>query len=320
MKNLKFVSLFILVGVVGCASYPAKSPQASATTPTVKEDPIKPTFNEKVSALNVDDYKTSGTCPKDGAWNGLDWKKILPMANACVKSKDWRKVENIGSYLGMHHSLTPWGAYYMSLAAEARKDLPRAQWMMELALKKAPNEGLFHYQLGRLYWVNEDTVQALKELKTASDNNPTLTDAHWIVGQIALQKGSFKEAEDYLNKALDNNRNHWPALMALATVKTKGKDWAAAELVLIKAIRANPRSLKARMALAEIQELQLKNLSSALQTYKETRQLVTSRKLDEKPGVNLDEKIKTIEQSLSAVSEQKKISARKPTGEKKVAE
>jgi hypothetical protein len=108
--------------------------------------------------------------------------------------------------------------------------------------------------------------------------------------------------------------------MALATVKTKGKDWAAAELVLIKAIRANPRSLKARMALAEIQELQLKNLSSALQTYKETRQLVTSRKLDEKPGVNLDEKIKTIEQSLSAVSEQKKISARKPTGEKKVAE
>lgn len=319
MKTMRILLPFILIGALGCASHPAKAPQAAAA-PTVKEEPVKPTFTERISALNIDEFKPTGVCPKDGAWTGQDWKKIVPMANACVKAKDWRKVENVGSYLGMHHSLTPWGAYYMSLAAEARKDYPRAQWMMELALKKAPNEGLFHYQLGRLYWQMEETQQAVKELKAASDANPSLTDAHWMVGQIALQKGNLKEAEDSLGKALGNNRNHWPALMAMATVKTKSKDWAAAELTLIKAIRANPRSLKARLALAEIQEMQLKNLSSALQTYKETRQLATSRKLDEKPGVNLDEKIKTIEQSLSAVSEQKKVSARKPTGEKKVAE
>jgi tetratricopeptide (TPR) repeat protein len=314
MKN--FILITLVLGLAACASKPAQNDRSASLQ---KED-AKPTFTEKLSAIEATRVDSKVPCPREGAWNGMDWRRIMPMANACVRTGDWRKVETIGAYLGLHSHLTPWGPYYMSLAAGARKDYPRAIWMLELALKKAPQEGLFHYQLGRIYWEMEDEVSALKSLKTASDMNPSLTDAHWIMGQVALQRGELGEAERQLARALDKNFRHWPALMAMASVKSKAKDWNGAESYLVKAIHANPRSTKARLALAQIQELQLKNLSSALTTYREVRQMVVNKRLDEKPEVNVEEKIKSLEQALSQVAKSKTVSARNPTNDQKVAE
>ena len=138
---------------VGCASAPAKKgqPKAAALAVAQKEE-VKPAYTEKMTVQKVVELAKMA-CPRDGAWNGMEWRKVIPMANACVQAKDWRRVDSIGEYLGVHAHLAPWGAYYMSLAAGARKDYPRAIWMMELALKKAPTEGLFHYQMGRTAWV-----------------------------------------------------------------------------------------------------------------------------------------------------------------------
>lgn len=240
--------------VVGCVSKPSKKGGDKSATPQKEE--VKPTYAEKINAMTVADV--SGKCPKDGAWNGQEWRKVVAMANACVKAKDWRKVENIGSHLAIHFSLTPWGAYYLSLAAGQRKDYPRAIWMMELALKKAPNEGLFHYQMGRMHWEQEDDVSALKSLKLASEMNPSLTDAHWIMGQIELQRGHHAQAEQLLGKALANDSRHWPALMAMASLKSKEKDWDQAETYLSRALRVNPKDSKARQALNQVQEMQAK--------------------------------------------------------------
>ncbi len=252
-----FQKLCVAMAVLaaGCASKPSKDGAGKAGA-AVKKEEVKPTYTEKTGAVSVADV--SGKCPKEGAWNGLDWKKIVPMANACVKAKEWRRVENIGSHLAIHASLTPWGAYYMGLAAGNRKDYPRAIWMMELALKKAPSEGLFHYQMGRMYWEQEDDVAALKSLKVASDLNPSLTDAHWIMGQIELQKGHHAAAEKLLSKALDNDSRHWPALMAMASLKSKEKSWDQAEAFLSRALKVNPKDAKARQALNQVQEMQAK--------------------------------------------------------------
>lgn len=259
MKQLFILSLAVVM--TACASKPATNAKGQTAAQPVKED-VKPTYTDKTGAMTVAQVSASVKCPKDGAWNGQDWKKIIPMANACVKAKDWRKVENIGSHLGIHAALTPWGAYYMSLAAGNRKDYPRAIWMMELALKKAPQEGLFHYQLGRMHWEMEDDVNALKSLKLASEMNPGLTDAHWVMGQIALQRGDIGEAEKLLSKALDNDVRHWGALMAMASLKSKEKNWEQAESYLSRALRVNPKDGKARTALNQVQEQMAKAQAS----------------------------------------------------------
>lgn len=302
--------------VAGCASAPSKTEKAASPKAAVPA----PTYDEKVKIVSLNDFNKKVSCPKDNAFKKESWKDIAMMAGACAKAKDWRRVEALGEHLSVNSHLTPWGPYYLSLSATARKDYPRAIWMLELALKKAPTEGLFHYQLGRVHWEMDNTVDALKSLKTAAQMNESLTDAHWIMGQMALQRGDYSEAEKELKTALAQKADHFPALLAMASVKAKSGRWDEAETTLGRAIRANPRAVKPRLALAQLQETELKRISSALETYKEIRRLSATHRLDERPGLNLEDKIKALEQSLAQAEGEKKISARKPTAEKKVAE
>lgn len=296
--------------LVGCASTPG-SEKKSEKAPT-------PTYTEKVTAVNLNEFKPVASCPADGKWESPDWKKVAAFANACVKAKDFRKVEMIGNYLAKSAHLTPWGAYYMSLAAQSRKDYPRATWMLELALKKAPNEGLFHYQLGRLLWEQGEDAAALKEMKLASDLNPTLVDAHYVTGQIAMQKDDNGEAEKRFRKALAVDPKHAPASLAIASLRLKAQDWSRAEGALEEAISLNPRSTRARLALAQVREQQLKKFQEALDTYKELRSMHSSKKLDEPVTLNLDEKISMLEKSLAQASKENQVSSRKPSQEGQV--
>ncbi len=291
---------------------------ACASTPGQKAEVPVPTYTEKVSAISVNDFKPSTACPADAKFKSPDWRKLVSYANACVKAKDWRKVEAIGNELAISAHLTPWGPYFMSLAAQSRKDYPRATWMLELALKKAPNEGIFHYQMGRLNWELGDDAAALKELKMASDLNPSLSDAHYVMGQLALRKEDYSGATNMFRKTLSLDPKHWPATMGMATVSMKSGDWAKAESTLEDAVRLNPRSTKARLALAQVQEMHLKKVQEAINTYKELRSFAQEKKLDESVQLNLDEKIKSLEKNVSQVSKGSQLTVRQPTAEGKV--
>jgi tetratricopeptide (TPR) repeat protein len=286
---------------------------ACAGGPSQKADVPVPTYTEKVSAITLNEFKPSTSCPSDAKFKGQDWRKMVSFANACVKAKDWRKVEAIGNELAINAHLTPWGPYFLSLAAQSRKDYPRATWMLELALKKAPKEGIFHYQLGRLNWEMGDDAAALKELKLASEMNPSLTDAHYVMGQLALRKDNYSEAEKLFRKTLALDDKHWPATMGLASAAMKSGDWAKAEEVLSHAVSMNPRSMKARLALAQVQEMHLKKVAEALHTYRELRAYAQQNKLDETVQVNLDEKIQTLEKSTSQVNKGSQVTERAPT-------
>lgn len=293
---------------------------ACAGSPTKKTDEnvIKPSYNEKVGATTLQGARAA-SCPTGDAYAKEDWRRVVAYANACVKSANWKQVEEIGNHLAKNAPLTPWGPYYMALAAGTRKDYPRARWMLELALKKAPGEGLFHYEMGRLAWETGDDALAIKEMKTASDMNAALTDAHFVCGQIALRRDDFSEARKMFGKALTNDSRHVAALMGAAQVEIKAKDFGKAEDFLGQVIRQNPRSSKARLALAEVQEMHLKKAADALVTYREIKQLAGQRKLDENVRMNLDEKIQALEKSLSQANQPSQEAARKPTAERTVS-
>lgn len=316
MRNI--IILFITsLWMIGCAS--TSSSPSSSNAASTKLEPVKPSYSEKSTAIGVQAIKPSVSCPSEAKWESSDWRKSVSFANACVKSKDWGKVERIGEYLAKSAHLTPWGPYFLSLAAHSRKDYPRAVWMLELAIKKAPEEGLFHYQMGRLAWDQGDEVSALKEMKLASDLNPSLVDAHYVVGYLAMQKGDLSEGEKRLKKALAVDPRHLPTVMAIATLRMKSNDWEKSESALEEAIQLNPRSAKARLALAQVREIQLKKTEAALQSYKELRTLAGQKKLDESLNINLDEKILSLEKSIVQVKQEKQVSSRKPSQEGQVA-
>lgn len=312
MKNQLSYIIFAALGLslVGCASAPAVKKSADSTVE------VKPTYSEKVPTAPVALARAAQTCPSSPAvWENQDWRKVTAMANACVKANDWYKVETLGNHLSVKASLTPWGPYYLALAAGSRKDYPRAVWMLELALKKSPSEGLFHYELGRIAWELGDDAQAKQRMKTASDLSPSLTEAHWVVGQLAVDAQDLREAEMRLRKALDSNSKHWPSIMSMAALKIKAKDWEAAEDYLGRGISLNPRSGKARLALAQLQEQQLKKVREAISGYKEMRQLTATKSLDDAPALNYEQKIKDLEKSLPEVAKKSPTAERKPSAD-----
>src|SRR5271167_732412 len=107
-----------LTVLMGCASSPA---QKNGVVEPLSQ-PL-PTYTEKVQALTLDQVK--GSCPTNDKWEGMEWKILLPFANACAHAKEWGKVEKMGNALATRASQTPWGPYFLGLAAEGRKDYPR---------------------------------------------------------------------------------------------------------------------------------------------------------------------------------------------------
>lgn len=302
MRNIIFVGL-VAATLCGCATGPTS--QTAGGAASAQLTPVVASYSERVEAQALEQYR-GGVCLTDNKWEALPWQKMVSVANACVKAKDFLKVEKIGDHLARSAHLTPWGPYFLALSAESRHDSPRAVWMLELALKKAPKEGIFHYELGRIQWDAKADQEAIKHLKLASELSPSLTGAHWVLGQMAMQRNELSEADRLLQKALASNSEHGPSLLAMAQLKIQQKSWEQAEKFLARAISVVPRNGKARMALAQLQELHLKKFEEALRTYKQLKQLVTERKLDDSVNLNLDEKIQSL------MNEASKISQRQP--------
>jgi tetratricopeptide (TPR) repeat protein len=329
MKVLTLSFAFVLGCATGTKS--AQSPTsannssskkgASVPAPAMsKETPIPPPplYTEKVTGISLEQMR-SGSCPQDTKWESFNWEKIVPLANACVKAKDWVKVEKMGDVLAKRAYLVPWGAYYLALDAESRKDFARAVWMLELALKKAPGEGIFYYEIGRIHWELGNTPLSIKNFKEASDKNPSLTEAHWVLGQVALNQRKTSDAKTYLKRALESSPKHFPSLMSMAQLEINSKNWVEAEKLLTQAISINAHSTRARLALVKTQEDELKKLSEALSGYKEIKKLAADKKLDEVPIINFDEKIRNLQDSIKRASAAEKVTARQPSGEEKVA-
>lgn len=313
MRPMEMALVLVLSIFVGACSSLKKVDDADSMT----AGKFAASYLEKTDAVTLDNAKV-GDCPTDG-WESVDWKKAVAFANACVKAKDWVKVDKIGNHLAIQAYLTPWGPYFLSLSAAARKDYPRAQWLLELASKKAPQEGIFHYQLGRLAWENGDEAVAIKELTQASDMNSSLVEAQTLLGLLAYRKQDNSTAERRFQKALEADPTHWPAMMGLASVKIKNGNWKEAEELLVKSVKMKPASSKARLALAQVQETHLQKLSDALQTYKDIKSLSAERKLDEGIKVNLEEKIQSLEKSLSQAQKVNQVTVRKPAEQKRIA-
>ena len=306
----------ILTGIssiflAGCAtSSPAQKPVNGAWAGP------QPTYDEKVTSRALEQVKAA--CPSDFSYQSMEWRKVTPLANACVKAKDWQRLEKMGDWLAKQAPLTPWGPYYMGLAAEGRRDFPRAIWMLELALKKAPKEGIFHYELGRIHWELKNDRAAVASMKTASEMSPGLVEAHSVMGQLSLQREEFAEARKYFQKALLVNSKHYVSVLGMAAVEMGTKDYAKAEEYLARAVDLNPNASKPRLALAQIQEEHLKKFDEALSGYKRIRQMSADKKLDEAIPVNLDEKIRGLEKS-SQVNKAGQLTVRTPTAERQVA-
>lgn len=305
----QLVHLCVLILAGGCAT------QEKTRSGPVTDAKLGLEYATVPQSLKTMDSR--GDCPRQaGALKGRTWKQYVAGANACIQAGQWKMVETIGQDMAQTHHLVPWGAYYLSLAAEHRGELPRAMWMAELALKKSPGNGLLIYHQGRLYWHNKDQAAALKSFKKATDIDNRLAEAQLVLGQMALLAAQTDEAAKRFQAALNSEPRNVAALFGLAEAKIKKNDGKGANEALAQAILLQPSSYKARVRQAHVLENIEKNFPEALAAYRRIRTMARDKKLDAMVDFDIDSKITQLEGATKEPAANQ-LSLRDPAKEKK---
>lgn len=244
-------------------------------------------------------------------FQGMSWSRLMEQANACVATKNWEEVERIGNYLAQEHSQSPWGSYYLSLVAEEKGAWSRALWMIELAIKKAPEHGLLEYQKARISWLQGDYSRAIEGMKSALNKDRHLEAAHLQLGRIYFQERKDSEAIFHYRAVISLSPEHQESVFVLGRLYARNGDVESALSSFRKAIRLSANDSKddsermrlAQFHLAQLLEEEEKDFRSALAIYKELREKLNKMTYQ---NVNLDQKI------ISLTELAKQNSARTP--------
>ncbi len=315
MKNLNCTLIFgFALSLAGCAHGSKNNHQSAAVDANQGAEYLKFVGSRSVRVL-----EGGAQCPLlIKSVKNQNWREQVNVINACVLKKQWRTVEQLANQMATTEHMAPWGAYYLSLAAESRNEMHRAMWMIELALKKAPRSGLLTYQQGRLQWLSGDHSTAKKTLQKAIGMDRKLTDAHLLLGQMALVNNETKEAGQRFQAALAVEPRFLPALLGFAEVAIRSKDTKAAASTLAQAVLIHPQSTQARVRQAQVFETLEKNLPEALTAYRRLKTLERARKLDVAVEIDLDGKIRELESAeQSKNSPKNELSLREPAENKK---
>jgi tetratricopeptide (TPR) repeat protein len=316
-KTLIFTPSALAVAVfsIGCASGPSS---------TAKFDP-KAAERAKPYLANHHgvDFRygsTGGTCaePKGEA----EWKAWVAAAGTCVQKGDWAQLEKLGSEMSSRHMDSPWGAFFLGVAAAHRGEVLRAYWMFELSEKKAGGPmALVRYEKARILETQEGPSSAAKEMKEAVRLDPSLTSAQLWLAQVHHRDRLLSDAEKYYRQVLVLRGDVWPAIVGLADIVVeKGNGPEAVEL-LNKAISMKSDAVEPRLKLAHVYEHLQKDQAKALQTLRDLN--IALERGRAKATASLDRqalvrRIQSIEQAMKPaqpVQAKENESAREPARE-----
>lgn len=290
MKNFIRASAMLASAALlqACAAAPAKR---SA------EAPAK-VYSRSVASIGLNQIQGS-SCPKTMKSHEFyaksDWKELVGVANACVKAERWSHVESFGELLSIREPRAPWGAYYWALAAEQRNDPARALWMIELAIKKAPEAGILHFQKGRLLWKESSYSPAMEALLKAVQLDGTLSEAHVFLGQIYFRDQEYAKATQHFYTALQSRPSDAIALSGLAESRLQAGDTTGAIDAMKRAGQAYPDRYEFALREAYIFESILGDKVQALQAYRNAMGIISSKKIKGATFVNVEKKIAELE-------------------------
>lgn len=311
MKN-KIIIFNLVYLLLGCAS----SPNTNSAHKSV--DKMK--GSEAYISLARSSRSTVEQCPASAkTWRGEDLKNIIDYAGHCVRLGFAERVEQIGNFLSQKYYQLPWGPYYMSLAAELRKEYARAVWMIDLALKRDSKNALLSYQKGRLHWAMGEYLAAHKAFLMAVENNPMFIDAHIFLGQMHFRDRDYQQAKVHFEKAKAIQQDNIDATVGLAEANISMNNSRLGITFYEEAVDLSPRNISYKLKLASLYENVNKDFSAALLIYKRIRGLIAeSRSEGAGAPADLNERIRRLEAHLAAQlkeEKQKKMVSRETSSE-----
>ena len=226
------------------------------------------------------------------------WKQLMKFANTCAVKKKWSEVEHLGYTIVEKEPNSPWGLYYLSLAAEANGKNRKALWMVDMALKKAPQSGTINYHKARLLWKENEYELSLNQMEKAVEYDPELVTAHLFLGQVKLRDQEYKSAKNHFSKVLVKDSSNYYALLGVADSMNHLNEFNSAAPYYEKAIDERPKELEPRLQLAYLYENHLKSPEKALEQYTWISKKVSASQLKKHVNVNIQQKITNLKKTI----------------------
>jgi len=134
-------------------------------------------------------------------------------------------------------------------------------------IKKSPNKGRPHYNLGYFYYTRGQIDKAIGEFELSLKLDPKIAPAHFNLGVIDYNKGELDEAVRRFKKAISINPKYAQAYVSLGEVyyRNERNDEATAEFE--RALKIEPSNTTANNRLGQIY-LKRGNLDRALLAFK----------------------------------------------------
>jgi tetratricopeptide (TPR) repeat protein len=286
-KVLAVLTLFIS----GCGSAPVKPSNTEAQAKI---------YSRSVASIGLP-FVQAGQCPKTQkpmeSFAKSDWKELVEIANGCVKAAKWSQVDILADTLSQREPKAPWGAYYWALSAEQKGDQARAFWMIDLALKKAPDLGILYFERGRLLWKENSFGPAMEALLKAVQLDGNLSEAHVFLGQIYFRDQDYSKATQHFYIVLKSRPTDPIALSGLAESRLQAGDTNGAIEAIKRAVSAYPDRIEFALREAYIFETVVGDKTQALQAYRSARGVAISKKIKGSVALNIEKKIAELEKS-----------------------
>lgn len=271
----------------------------------------------KIPAISVDlDHVSASLCPRSSTdFSRKGWKDLVQISSSCVKNQSWDRLEETAQTLSQKEPFQPWGSYFLSLAAEGKKEFPKALWYIDLAIKKNPSYGILFYQKGRLLWAEKNYGEAVTLVTKSLEMDFSIVDAILFLGQVHFRDQEYDKASEYFYSVLKAKPTHILALSGLAESRLQRKDYVGALETLQRAVSYYPEKIDFKLRQAYIYETLLNDKVNALNIYIQIRRKVSRENIKTPSVSEIDQKIQFLENKgrLPAVS-----SAQVPMKEKEM--
>lgn len=301
--TLRMIILIALLPsvLVGCATGGGKNGESTLAKADPKAAERARPYIVNHYGLDFRSASTGGVCvtPKATA----EWKTWVLAAGTCVQKSDWPQVEKLGVEMSARHVDSPWGPYFLGVAAAQRGEMLRAHWMFEMAEKKAGVPiGLVHYEKARLIEKTDGPALAAKEMQLAVKADPTLLPGFLWLAQVHHRDGMNADAERYYRAVLALKDDNYSALVGLGDIMVEKQNGAEAVELLSRAIALKSDVVETRSKLAFAYENLTKEPVKALHTLRDLRVAIEKGRVRGKTAYDLGAKIKSIEQSIKPES------------------
>ena len=150
-----------------------------------------------LSQVSVLKFKTTESCNQPPSkYNSFTWNKLVNIANSCLYKKDHQKLIEVANFLSTNHKDIPFGPYFKSFYFLNKNLNLKALWLIDSAIEKQPNVGVFHYQKSVILNKLKYTGASKDSAQTAVKLQPNNFGAQLLLGQLELQAGNNKQALD----------------------------------------------------------------------------------------------------------------------------